>query len=92
MSLDNIYFKRSSEVARHLINLCAKLLSDQGGPAPRRMRLLSKNWPQTYKWCHPVENFFCDLKQLCRFATRYDKSNASFAAMIHLGGSLFALK
>ena len=45
-----------------------------------------------YKWRHLVENFFCDLKQFRRIATRYDKTDTSYAAMIHLTGSYLALK
>ncbi|HJU15973.1 MAG TPA: IS5/IS1182 family transposase, partial [Stellaceae bacterium] len=39
-----------------------------------------------------VENFFCHLKAFRRIATRYDKTDASFSAMIHLAGSVLALR
>ena len=45
-----------------------------------------------YRWRHLVENFFCDLKQFRRVATRYDKTDQSFAAMIYLAASFMALK
>lgn len=45
-----------------------------------------------YRWRHLVENFFCDLKQFRRIATRYEKTDSSFAAMIHLVGSMMALR
>ena len=45
-----------------------------------------------YRWRHLVENFFCDLKQFRRIATRYDKTDQSFSAMIHLAASFMALK
>ncbi len=45
-----------------------------------------------YRWRHLVENFFCDLKQFRRIATRYDKTDTNFAAMIHLVGSYLAVK
>jgi transposase len=45
-----------------------------------------------YGWRHLVENFFCKLKAFRRVATRYDKTDVSFAAMIHLVGSALALK
>ena len=45
-----------------------------------------------YKWRHLVENFFCNLKEFRRIATRYDKTDTSYAAMIHLVGSYLALK
>jgi transposase len=45
-----------------------------------------------YRWRHPIENFFCNLKQLRRIATRYDKIDPSFAAMIHLASIVLALR
>ena len=47
---------------------------------------------ETYKWRHLVENFFCSLKAFRRIATRYDKTDSSYAAMIHLAGSVLALR
>ena len=45
-----------------------------------------------YRWRHLVENFFCNIKEFRRIATRYDKTDTSFAAAIHLVGSFLALK
>jgi transposase len=45
-----------------------------------------------YRWRHLVENFFRQLKAFRRIATRYDKTDASFAAMIQLAGSHPALR
>jgi transposase len=45
-----------------------------------------------YQWRHLVENFFCNLKEFRRIATRYDKIDTSFAAAIHLIAAFFALK
>lgn len=45
-----------------------------------------------YRWRHLVENFFCDLKQFRRIATRYDKTDQSFSAMISLAATAIALK
>ena len=47
---------------------------------------------EMYKWRHLVENFFCALKQFRRIATRYDKTDQSFEAMIYLAASFMALK
>lgn len=47
---------------------------------------------EIYKWRHLIENFFCNLKQFRRIATRYEKTDTSYAAMIHLAGALLALK
>jgi len=43
-----------------------------------------------YKWRHLVENFFCNLKAFRRIAMRYDKTDESFTAMIHLAGAALA--
>ena len=43
---------------------------------------------EIYKWRHLVENFFCKIKEFRRIATRYDKTDTSFAAMIQLVGSV----
>ncbi len=45
-----------------------------------------------YSWRHLVENVFCSLKQFRRVATRYDKTDSSFAAMIHLAAIRLALR
>jgi transposase len=39
---------------------------------------------EKYKWRHLVENFFCAIKAFRRLATRYEKTDACFAAMINL--------
>src|SRR4051794_28221674 len=39
-----------------------------------------------------LENFFCKIKQFRRIATRYDKTDTSFAAMIQLVGSVLATR
>ena len=36
------------------------------------------------KWRHLVENFFGNLKQFRRLALRFEKTEVSFAAMIHV--------
>ena len=47
---------------------------------------------EMYRWRHLVENFFCNLKQFRRTATRYDKTDTSFAAAIHLVAAYLALR
>jgi transposase len=39
---------------------------------------------EKYKWRHLVENFFCQIKAFRRIATRYEKTDKCFAAMIYL--------
>lgn len=41
---------------------------------------------EKYKWRHLIENLFCKLKAFRRVATRYEKTDTCFAAMIHLVG------
>ncbi len=43
---------------------------------------------EVYKWRHLIENFFCKLKEFKRVALRSDKTDESFAAMIHLSAAL----
>ena len=45
-----------------------------------------------YRWRHLIENFFCALKQYRWIATRYDKTDQSLSAMIHLVAAKMALK
>jgi transposase len=47
---------------------------------------------EMYKWRHLVENFFCNLKAFRRIATRYEKTDTSYTAMIHLAASNLALR
>ncbi|MGD9802100.1 MAG: hypothetical protein AB7E81_19150 [Hyphomicrobiaceae bacterium] len=49
---------------------------------PRRIRPLTLD-TEIYKWRHLIENFFCKLKEFKRIAMRADKTDASFAAIIH---------
>ena len=60
-------------------------------PKADRARFIACDFAM-YKWRHLVENFFCDLKEFRRIATRYDKTDTSFAAMIHLAAAYLAVK
>jgi transposase len=44
---------------------------------------------EIYTWRHLIENFFC-LKEYKRVAMRSDKTDSSFAAMIHLGSAIIS--
>ena len=71
-------------------------LNDRGAlavipPKANRARLIPCDF-HMYKWRHLVENFFCNLKAFRRIATRYDKTDESFTAMIHLAGAALALR
>ncbi|MDJ0610614.1 MAG: IS5 family transposase [Kiloniellales bacterium] len=60
-------------------------------PKADRVRAIACDFAM-YRWRHLVENFFCALKQFRRIAKRYDKTDMSFTAMIHLVGSYLAVK
>jgi transposase len=54
---------------------------------PRRISPLAID-TEMYKWRHLIENFFCKLKEFKRIAMRSDKTDQSFAAMIHLAAAV----
>ncbi len=56
---------------------------------PRRIKPLEID-AEMYKWRHLIENFFCKLKEFKRIAMRSDKTDQSFAAMIHLAAAVIA--
>lgn len=45
-----------------------------------------------YCWRHLIENFFCVLKAFRRVATRYEKTDESYAAMVYLASTVIALR
>jgi len=60
-------------------------------PEANRTQLIPCDF-HMYRWRHPIENFFCSLKGFQRIATRYDRTDESFTAMIHLAGAAVALR
>ena len=54
---------------------------------PRRAQPVAID-AEIYKWRHLIENFFCKLKEFKRIAMRSDKTDQSFAAMIHLSAAV----
>ena len=60
---------------------------------PRRNRKVAIDYDrEMYKWRHLVENFIAKIKEFRRIATRYDKTDASFAATIYLASTVLALR
>ena len=60
---------------------------------PRRNRKVCIDYDrEIYKWRHLVENFFARIKEFRRIATRYDKTDTSFSAMIFLTSTILALR
>src|SRR5262249_32611409 len=47
---------------------------------------------EKYKWRHLVENFFCSIKAFRRIATRYEKTDKCFAAIINLVAAVLPRK
>jgi transposase len=54
---------------------------------PRRSKPLAID-AEMYKWRHLIENFFGKLKEFKRIALRAEKTDQSFAAMIHLAAAV----
>lgn len=46
---------------------------------------------EMYKWRHLVENCIQRLKEWRRIATRYDKTDTSFGAFVHLSATMRAI-
>ena len=47
---------------------------------------------EMYKWRHLIENFFQKIKEFRRIATRYDKTDTSYAASLYLTAAFLELK
>ena len=47
---------------------------------------------EKYKWRHLIENFFCAIKAFRRIATRYEKSDTCFTAMINIVASVLWMR
>ena len=58
--------------------------------ANRKARITYDN--AMYRWRHLVENFFAKLKEFRAIATRYEKTDDSFRANIHLAATIIATR
>ena len=47
---------------------------------------------EMYRWRHLIENTFAKLKEFRAIATRYDKTDSSYRANIHLAAALLATR
>ena len=74
----------SDTIIAELNERSAKIVISQH---PRRSKPLAID-EEMYKWRHLIENFFGKLKEFKRIAMRADKTDQSFAAMIHLAAAL----
>jgi transposase len=71
-------------------------LNDRGAMAvipPKATRKVPINCDyHMYKWRHLIENYFCKIKAFRRIATRYEKTDVSFGAMIYVVNAFIALR
>ena len=69
-------------------------LDERGATAvipPKTNRKIQRNYDaEVYKWRHLVENYFAKIKEFRGIATRYDKTDCSYAACWNLVASLIA--
>ena len=47
---------------------------------------------EMYKWRHLVENYFAKIKEFRGIATRYDKTDKSYAANLNLVAAIIAAR
>ena len=47
---------------------------------------------EMYKWRHLVENYFAKIKEFRGIATRYDKTDSSYAANLNLVAAIIAAR
>ena len=69
-------------------------LNDRGASAvipPKSNRKHQRDYDEdAYKWRHLVENYFAKIKEFRGIATRYDKTDCSYAANWNLAAALIA--
>ena len=53
-------------------------------PSRRNRMAPQEHDREMYKWRHQIKSFFARIKEFRAVATRYDKTDESFAAAIHL--------
>ena len=71
-------------------------LDERGATAvipPKANRKVQRDYEaHMYKWCHLVENYFAKIKEFRCIATRYDKTDTSYAANWYLTATLIAAR
>lgn len=69
-------------------------INDRGATAvipPKSNRKTRREFDrETYRWRHLVENYFAKIKEFRGIATRYDKTDSSYAANWNLVAALIA--
>ena len=71
-------------------------LDERGATAvipPKANRKIQRDYDaEVYKWRHLVENYFAKIKEFRGIATRYDKTNCSYAANWYLCATIIAAR
>ena len=71
-------------------------LDERGATAvipPKSNRKVQRDYDtHMYKWRHLVENYFAKIKEFRGIATRYDKTDTSYAANWHLCATIIAAR
>lgn len=71
-------------------------LDERGASAvipPKANRKIQREYDiDMYKWRHPIENCFAKIKEFRGIATRYDKTDVSYAANWHLTAMIIAAR
>ena len=71
-------------------------LSNRGALAvipPKSNRKIQYKYDEiVYRWRHLVENYFAKIKEFRGIATRYDKTDSSYAANLNLVAALIATR
>ena len=69
-------------------------LDERGAAAvipPKSNRVVQRIFDKAmYAWRHLVENYFAKIKEFRGIATRYDKTDCSYAANWHLAATIIA--
>lgn len=77
-------------------NWLLKELDDRGATAvipPKANRLVQRAFDKAmYAWRHLVENYFSKIKEFRAIATRYDKTDTSYAANWNLAAAIIAAR
>ena len=75
-------------------NWLLEALNDRGAIAvipPKSNRIVQREYDaEAYRWRHLVENYFAKIKEFRGIATRYDKTDNSYAANWYLVAALIA--
>ena len=71
-------------------------LDERGATAvipPKANRKISRDYDEDmYKWLHLIENYYAKIKEFRGIATRYDKTDTSYAANWHLAATIIAAR